>query len=1013
MGIRTSKPAASKRNMTVTSSCNSSTSNKSLLIEMDNNSKNTQSSANSPDREILPLMLEEKKFDEFEELVKKRNNYDDIIHFYPDPYNGTLLDIACRSVGNCSIVRFLLGKLANPNLVNKITGKAPIHEVVESGDADMLDELTKHFNFDSVNVIDRQGYTPLHIAAKKNHTRSIRILLECRGEPIDINISTKEHPSPLHLALKEGNKQVACVLLQCPGIDLDFQKDSEGRTCREIIQKEYPNLQEKLLSTDPILDPGFILRSLLTRGMTESFIKLASEVESRYLNDGHDDCSYLHFACHHGYTDVVELLLNKDVDPNKICESEIPIIIASRNGYYEIFEKLFHQPKIELQVEGHGSVLHYIIRGMLYNGQVAERRNPYKCLELVLNEIFPTSHSKSNKDKTKLDIDFVDYWGNTALHLAVLFSDEQIQKSLIYAGAHLYKKNHSGEVALNLIRPEVLSDYLDDCITEGEKSVRETDREINFEYKLFVNPSENSACRENEMEFFTIIERVPELRIFLKHPVAKSFLYIKWNFVKKYYFTNLLFYLLFCVFLSIYIFLKQQYGAFEFDPSDPWCILRLLCRTLTQLFYAVLVLREVCQLIISPKSYLTSAENWLEIILISTVGIVFIHAATSTSLPPICAACAILASLMELVFLIGKHPLFATNIEIFKTVAFNFSKIFGLYSIMIVSFALSFYLLFHEESSNTGVGKANCSNVTAEENSHNDPLMAKNCTNNQTESINPDVKFWRSIPLSVFKTIIMLTGEFSADSSVPLGDDFSPKHVFFILFVFCIGIILYNLLNGLAVSDTQAIRENAEIVALASRVRLISQLEHLVESKPFQFFENYLSRCFPCAKELLEIRFHRGICSETRASIRLHKNNMIYVKSNYRNEEAKSLLKMRTSIVKKARKVLENRSEVDRIEKSVQHLRVHGVKKPPPKFQSMDRLGQYFTTHLHDLESKIHETNAERDEKLVQNVKTLISDSESRMYKRMETLIESTINQQMETLLDSVITELQNQRNDV
>ena len=48
---------------------------------------------------------------------------------------------------------------------------------------------------------------------------------------------------------------------------------------------------------------------------------------------------------------------------------------------------------------------------------------------------------------------------------------------------------------------------------------------------------------------------------------------------------------------------------------------------------------------------------------------------------------------------------------------------------------------------------------------------------------------------------------------------------FFLLFVFLIVVVLMNLLNGLAVSDTGLVREKAEIVAHTSRAAVIAQIE--------------------------------------------------------------------------------------------------------------------------------------------------------------------------------------------
>lgn len=120
----------------------------------------------------------------------------------------------------------------------------------------------------------------------------------------------------------------------------------------------------------------------------------------------------------------------------------------------------------------------------------------------------------------------------------------------------------------------------------------------------------------------------------------------------------------------------------------------------------------------------------------------------------------------------------STGIEIFKTVSLNFIKFLFLYAFLILSFALAFYTLFKDGD---------------EEN-----------------------KPFPNAPQSIFKTIVMLTGEFEA-SDIPFVIHPVLGHLIFVLFEFLIAIVLFNLLTGLAVSDTQEILSEAELVSLISR----------------------------------------------------------------------------------------------------------------------------------------------------------------------------------------------------
>jgi len=61
-----------------------------------------------------------------------------------------------------------------------------------------------------------------------------------------------------------------------------------------------------------------------------------------------------------------------------------------------------------------------------------------------------------------------------------------------------------------------------------------------------------------------------------------------------------------------------------------------------------------------------------------------------------------------------------------------------------------------------------------------------------------------------------------------------------ITFIFLVAIVSLNLLNGLAMSDTYAIRRNAETLSLVARVRLILKTEASVRA---------LQRCMTCSVE--------------------------------------------------------------------------------------------------------------------------------------------------------------------
>ena len=94
---------------------------------------------------------------------------------------------------------------------------------------------------------------------------------------------------------------------------------------------------------------------------------------------------------------------------------------------------------------------------------------------------------------------------------------------------------------------------------------------------------------------------------------------------------------------------------------------------------------------------------------------------------------------------------------------------------------------------------------------------------------------------SLVKTTTMFVGELEF-SDIPIDPSSSLAWVsfsFLVTFVFLIVVILMNLLNGLAVSDTGVIMAEAEIVSYISRVETISYLESILLGDPFDFLTNW------------------------------------------------------------------------------------------------------------------------------------------------------------------------------
>ena len=93
-----------------------------------------------------------------------------------------------------------------------------------------------------MNKEDKDGRTPLYIAARKGQTEVVAALLATPG--IDVNKEDKDGRTPLFIAAQQGHTEVVAALLATPGIDVN-KEDKDGRTPLYIAaQKATPKLSQ-------------------------------------------------------------------------------------------------------------------------------------------------------------------------------------------------------------------------------------------------------------------------------------------------------------------------------------------------------------------------------------------------------------------------------------------------------------------------------------------------------------------------------------------------------------------------------------------------------------------------------------------------------------------------------------------------------------------------------------------------------------------------------------------------
>jgi len=573
-----------------------------------------------------------------------------------------------------------------------------------------------------------------------------------------------------------------------------YPADSES-TMREIIIQMYPDLKPflpaPLLESLDSSDRDIKLLAALQLGEYNFFCENIRDLPNP--NPWYDEpyhSSLLEIACQMKNREkFVEILLEKRADPNiKNCVTGTPLIHATaRSGNFEVLVKLLHNHKTDLSLTDNEdrTILHWL-------AGVSERKRGDKqkietCLKLFLCWICIS----------KKGIDSPDSSGNTALITAVERGFQGRAKLLLSKGADVMVFEHGSKVLLSASL-SILEEILDDCLLSNDKPVTSKDLQLRLNKELLV----------------IIVPRIAEsqhLRDLLTHPVISTFLNLKWQKIKFFFFLDVAFYAIFLSFLTAYTLFSESCDTLNetlvaskitsskdvnttsdmndtistSQPNDPilhylWYFLRV--------FLIFETVREILQVIIYRWAYIMSLENWVEILLIIASFLTYSGLVESMQVKCHLSAVALLLGWVELLLLTGRLPQLSLKLEMLKTVGLTFLSFMAGYVLLLIAFALSFYILFRGSVERDG-----------------------------------SVIFANPF-LSLQKTITMFAGEFDSSS---LNFDSFPytSQVIFLLFIFLVPIILLNLLNGLAVSDTHAIRRNAETLSLVARVRLILKIE--------------------------------------------------------------------------------------------------------------------------------------------------------------------------------------------
>jgi len=405
--------------------------------------------------------------------------------------NGvTPLTLACLN-NNPGIIQALLDAGADPNLA-KITGITPLMTCANSGSSAGVDLLLKRGAM--VNVMEaRAGQTALMWAIVERHPEIVQLLVD---NGADIHTRSKEIPEPEPYVIEiEPGKSVWGSNYPAK---TKFRKMSGGFTPMHFVaqQGEIETARILLNAGADVNSPHAELGNPLLIAMVSGHNNLAKFLLEQGANPNIKDLwgvTPLHYAQHQGLlilsgfrpqisdrlgwerpsmTDMIEVLLDHDADPNAQIEYEFPfldnpfvtrsnispsqisivgatpILLAAASGNIDAMNLLEEVSNIHAKTDAGASLL------MLAAGAGAERgvRNEDEAIEaaklamalgvtdvnLRLTELAPDGPAKGKGD------------GRTLLHFAADLGWTKLIRFLAENGADLDVEDRYGQTPLTI-----------------------------------------------------------------------------------------------------------------------------------------------------------------------------------------------------------------------------------------------------------------------------------------------------------------------------------------------------------------------------------------------------------------------------------------------------------------------------------------------------------------------------------------------------------------------------------
>ncbi|MFP3033743.1 MAG: ankyrin repeat domain-containing protein [Wolbachia sp.] len=414
------------------------------------------------------------------------------------PFSGAVSNPYSRFYNDDSfeLADYFINKGADINTKN-IVGYTPLHFASQYG----TENAVKYFIDKGANVAvyNKEGNTPLSIAIKNNYTSIVRILNQASlihaikvnkietvqnfidKEGVNVNAKDKDGRTPLHVAAEHNNTHEISQLLIEKAANVNA-KDKDGKTPLDLaIQADVRNFLEQVqlnikelfnavkqgeldkvknltqrINVDTKDEDGRTLLYWAVNKDRLNIIKYLVEEKKANVNaKDKDGKTSLHWAAEYNDTpEIVQLLIEKGTDINaKDKSGKTPLDLASEEDVKDFLnplrERYIRLGQELISAAINGSVER--VENLVDQGANVNIENEDGLMPLFL----AVREGKFNVvkhliDSKKADVKVSDNYGNTLLHWAAFNGRLKIVEYLIEKGADVNVKERNGFAPLHL-----------------------------------------------------------------------------------------------------------------------------------------------------------------------------------------------------------------------------------------------------------------------------------------------------------------------------------------------------------------------------------------------------------------------------------------------------------------------------------------------------------------------------------------------------------------------------------